>query len=169
MNESAGDLARLQSLLDRSATKGGPHLRRTFEYPEHAVTADQLVRYWGNRKDFALATVTLNGEPRVAPVGVLLERAHLYVPTALDSAHVTHVGQNPGVSLTHWVNNFVAIIVHGHAILVSPNGPDFASLVALVSEKWWQDLHRERNGVFLRIEPDVMYGWAREPSSFARI
>jgi hypothetical protein len=57
MNESAADVARLQSLLDLSATKGGPHLRRTFQLPEHAVTAEQLVRYWGDGKSFALAEI----------------------------------------------------------------------------------------------------------------
>jgi general stress protein 26 len=169
MNESENDVARLRSLLDRSATKGGPHLRRTFQLPEHALTADQMIRYWGALKEFALATVTTNGEPRVAPVGVLLDRGRLYVPTASDSALLRHAAKNSSVSLTHWVNNVVAIIVHGHATRVPPDGPEFSSLGALAAQKWWQDLHREQNAALLRIEPDLIYSWAREPSSFAQI
>jgi general stress protein 26 len=169
MNESAEDMARLQSLLHQSATKAGPHLRRTFEIPEHALTSKQLVRYWGAGKVFALATVTPRGEPRVAPVGVLFDRGRPYVPTATDSAHVRHIAKNSSVSLTHWVSNFVAIIVHGHATLVPRDGPEFATLVAVLSEKWWQDLNRDRHGAFLRVEPDVIYTWAHEPSSFTEI
>jgi hypothetical protein len=63
----------------------------------------------------------------------------------------------------------VAIIVHGHATLVSGDGPEFATLVAIFSEKWWHDLHRDRHGAFLRVEPDVIYTWAHEPSSFTEI
>jgi len=144
-------------------------LRRTFEIPGHALTSKQLVRYLDGGKVFALATVTLRGEPRVAPVGVLFDRGRPYVPTASDSAHVRNVAKNSSVSLTHWVSNFVAIIVHGHAALVSRDGPEFATLVAVLSEKWWQDLHRDRHGAFLRVEPDVIYTWAHEPSSFTEI
>jgi len=166
MNESAADVARLQSLLDRSATKGGPHLRRTFQVPEHAVTAEQLVRYWGDGKGFALATVTANGEPRVAPVGVLLEQAHLYVPTAGDSGHVAHIVRNPAVSLTHWVDDLVAIIIHGKGALIHRESADYPALAEIVRATWWRDLHHARNGAFLRIEADVLYSWAHDPSSF---
>jgi hypothetical protein len=166
MSESHDDLARLQALLDRSTEQAGPHLRRTFELPEHALSAVQLVRYWGHEQQFALATVTARGAPRVAPVQVLLHEARLYVPTAADATRVRHVARRPAVSLTHWISMVVAIIAHGHATLAAVDGDEFATLATLYRGQWWQDLHRAGNGAFLRIEVDALYTWARDHDVF---
>jgi hypothetical protein len=44
----------LQALLDRSADAAGPHLRRTFELPEHALGATALGTYTGPRAQWFL-------------------------------------------------------------------------------------------------------------------
>jgi hypothetical protein len=46
----------LQALLDRSADAAGPHLRRTFELPEHALGATALGTYTGPRAQWFLGT-----------------------------------------------------------------------------------------------------------------
>jgi len=162
MNESPDDLERLQALLNHSTERAGPHLRRTFELPEHALSAAQLVQYWGQEQQFAMATVTTRGEPRVAPVQVLLHQARLYVPTAADATRVRHIAQRPSVSLTHWVSGAVAIIAHGSAILVANDGGEFGMLASLYRGQWWQDLHGSGEGAFLRIELAALYTWARD-------
>jgi len=168
MNETPGDLTRLQALLKRSIEGAGEHLRRTFEMPEHSLGAGQLVRYIGQEKQFALATVTARGEPRVAPVQVVLQQGHFFVPTAADAVRTRHVALRPSVSMTHWVSNEVALIAHGRATVISRGDAGFDELSEAYVRDWWQELRRRRNGAFLRVEPDALYTWARDPSAFPR-
>jgi uncharacterized pyridoxamine 5'-phosphate oxidase family protein len=160
------DLDRLQALLDQSVNQAGPHLRRTFELPEHSLSAAQLARYWGRERQFALATVTARGEPRVGPVQVLLQHGRLYVPTAVDAARVQHVTYRPAVSLTHWVSDVVAIIGHGRAVLVPPDSTEFDRLATAYPGQWWHDLRRAGHGAFLLIDLAALYTWARDPGAF---
>ncbi len=168
MNETPNDLARLQALLTRSIERAGEHLKRTFEMPEHSLDAVQLVRYIGQEQQYALATVTARGEPRVAPVQVVLQRGHFFVPTAADAVRTGHVARRPSVSMTHWVSNEVALITHGRAVVIGHSDAEFDELSEAYVRDWWQELRRRRNGAFLRVEPDALYTWARDPSAFPR-
>jgi hypothetical protein len=134
--------------------------------PEHSLSAQQLVRYLEGSRTRALATVTAKEEPRVAPTGSLFWRARFYVPTVATAARTRHILMRPGISLTHYVENDLAIIVHGHAILLSLGDPDFDML---------EELHRQSNGVsvqdwgegvYLKIEADLLYTYARYPDRF---
>ena len=71
MRETAEDLQRLQTLLDDSIDRAGPFPRRSFEMPEHSLSAGQLAGHLQGSFTLALATVTARGEPRVAPIGAL--------------------------------------------------------------------------------------------------
>lgn len=161
-----GDLKELQELLDRSATQAGEHLRRTFEMPEHSLSAARLVRYLARTRSFALATVTPQGEPRVAPVHAVFLRNAFHVPTAADAVRIKHVLRQPAVSATHFVLNSIAIIVHGRGSIISGEHPDFAELEHTYQAAWWTSLREHREGVYLRITPERLYAWALDRTEF---
>ena len=86
MRETQEDIERLQALLDNSIGRAGAFLRRSFQIPEHSLTAQQLIDCWLDVQTVALATVTTRGEPRIAPIGSLLYRGDIYIPTVATAA-----------------------------------------------------------------------------------
>ncbi|MDQ6871982.1 MAG: pyridoxamine 5'-phosphate oxidase family protein, partial [Gemmatimonadota bacterium] len=158
------ELDELQTLIDRSTAAAGPYLRRTFELPDHALSAAQLTRYWDGRRQIALATVTTSGAPRVAPVDALMRGARFYVPTVRDAARVRHVRARVKVSWTHWISNRIAVVAHGNATVVEPGNPDFESVDPTYAEAWWLPLRVAGSGVYVRIAPDRLYTWALIPA-----
>src|SRR5437764_1352886 len=81
MRETQEDIERLQALLDNSIKRAGAFLRRSFQMPEHSLTAQQLIDCWRDVQTVALATITTRAEPRIAPIGSLLYRSNIYIPT----------------------------------------------------------------------------------------
>src|SRR2546421_9791597 len=100
MRETQEDIERLQTLLDNSIKRAGAFLRRSFQMPEHWLTAQQLIDCWLDVQTIALATITTRGEPRIAPIGSLLYRGAIYIPTLYTPARTRHVLKRHDVSLT---------------------------------------------------------------------
>ena len=153
-------------MLSHSIEQAGAFLRSSFEMPEHSLSAQQLIHYLQGSHTVALATVTARGEPRVAPIGSLFWRSHFYIPTVAQAARTRHVRARPAISLTHYAGIDLAIIVHGRAVIVSPESSDFTVLDALQQEATGESVLSWGEGVFLRIDPDVLYSYARYPESF---
>jgi hypothetical protein len=101
MRETADDLERLQSVLDRSVERASPFLRRSFEMPERSLSAADLAARLDGLLVVSLATVTAKGEPRVAPIDAVFLRGHFYVPTVAQAARARHLARRPGVSVTY--------------------------------------------------------------------
>src|SRR6266496_71012 len=102
MRETQEDIERLQALLDHSIERAGAFLRRSFQMPEHSLTAQQLIDCW------------------------------LDVQTVATAARTRHVLKRPAVSLTLFRENELAIIVHGSAAILSPDHADFETLENLL-------------------------------------
>src|SRR5256884_7459472 len=132
MRETQEDIERLQTLLDNSIKRAGAFLRRSFQMPEHSLTAQQLIDCWLDVQTVALATITTRGEPRIAPIGSLLYRGDIYIPTVATAARTRHVMKRPAVSLTLFRENELAIIVHGYAAIISPDHTGVEKLENLV-------------------------------------
>ena len=169
MGETPEDMQHLQQLLDRGIEQAGPFLRTSFQMPSCSLSAAQLTRYLQGIQTVALATVTAKGEPRVAPIGALFYRGRFYIPTVATAARTRHVLQRPAVSLTHFVGNDLAILVHGRATVLTPEVPEFESLEAMhrasstdgTSARDWGE------GVYLRIEADQVYTFPRHPERYS--
>ncbi|MBA2277846.1 MAG: pyridoxamine 5'-phosphate oxidase family protein, partial [Chloroflexia bacterium] len=73
MHESPEDLSELQTLLDRSHERAGPHMRSIFT-PDRRISAAELADLLPGVQVLNLATVTRDCEPRVAPVDGLFYR-----------------------------------------------------------------------------------------------
>src|SRR5258706_13068220 len=111
MRETQEDIERLQALLDTSIQRAGTFLRRSFQMPEHSLTAQQLIACWRDVPTVALATATTRGEPRIAPLGSLLYRGEIYLPTLATAARTRHVMNRPAASLTLFREYELSIIV----------------------------------------------------------
>ena len=159
MRETQEDIERLQALLDNSIERAGAFLRRSFQMPGHSLTAQQLIDCWLDVQTVALATVTTRGEPRVAPIGSLLYRGEIYIPTVATAARTRHVMKRPAVSLSLFrvvcgqgeQKDELAIIVHGSAAIISPDHADFETLENLLYAYAHTKAGEWGEGVYLHI------------------
>ncbi|MHB8648009.1 MAG: pyridoxamine 5'-phosphate oxidase family protein [Thermomicrobiales bacterium] len=166
MHETPEEMERLQSLLDRSIERAGPFLRASFEMPEHSLSAEQLARYLQGIQNVAFATVTAKGEPRVAPIGSLFFHGRFHIPTVATAARTRMVTARPAVSLTHFVGDDLAIIVHGSATVIPVDHADFAALEAMQRAASGSSVHDWGEGVYLRVEAATLVTFARYPEQF---
>ncbi|HEU5348806.1 MAG TPA: pyridoxamine 5'-phosphate oxidase family protein [Ktedonobacterales bacterium] len=166
MRETPEDISQLEALLNQSIERAGAFLRSSFEIPEHSLSARQLIAYLQGVQFVALATVTANGEPRVAPIGAIFYRGQFYIPTVTEAARTKHVARRPAVSLTHFGGNGLAIIVHGKAIIVRPDDPDFAAVEEIQRANRGASVRDWGDGVYLRVAADTFYTYVRDPATY---
>jgi Pyridoxamine 5'-phosphate oxidase len=158
MRETAGDLERLQRLLDDSIGRASPFLRSSLEMPECSLSAEELAARLDGSLTVALATVTARGEPRVAPINAFLLRAAFYVPTVAEAARARHLARRPAASLTYFEGTELAVIAHGRVAIIGGEDPAFAELDATQvglgrrSPREWSG-----RGVYLKLEPSSLY------------
>jgi Pyridoxamine 5'-phosphate oxidase len=164
VRETAADLHHLQSVLDESAQGASPFLRRSFEIPEHSLSAEQLAAHLQGSLTVALATVTARGEPRVAPINAVFYRGAFHIPTVAQAARARHLARRPGASLTYFEDTGLAVIVHGRATIIDVDAPAFAELDEIqVSSGNQSPLEWEGDAIYLKIEPGTMFTYARAP------
>ena len=163
MRETQGDIERLQALLNSSIERAGAFLRRSFQMPEHSLTAQELIDCWHDVQTVALATTTTRGEPRIAPIGSLLYRGEVYLPTVATAARTRHVMKRPAISLTLFRENELAIIVHGYAAIISPDHTDFETLEHLLYASTQTKAGEWGEGVYLHIRAQAIYTYNRHP------
>lgn len=168
MHETPEDLSRLQHLLDESIERAGPFLRHSFEMPERSLSARQLVRHLQGIVTTAMATVTAQGEPRVAPIGAILYHGRFHVPTVSTAARTRHLRKRPAVSVSYYEGVDLAVIMHGRTAIVEQSNPEFAPVDAVLQETsegsvldWGGG-----EGLYLRVDPDVIYTFVRYPDRF---
>ena len=90
MHETPADLARLQSLLDRSYEAAGAHLREVIT-PERRLDAVQLVERLEGMRLLVLATVTSDGRPVNGPVDGFFYRGDWYFGSSDTSLRFRHL------------------------------------------------------------------------------
>jgi uncharacterized pyridoxamine 5'-phosphate oxidase family protein len=166
MHETPEDMERLQALLDRSVERAGAFLRSSFEMPEHSLSAEQVTRYLQDIQNVAFATTTAKGEPRVAPIGSLFYRGRFHIPTVATAARTRMVRARPAVSLTHFVGDDLAVIVHGSATVIPTDHPEFAMIEEMQRAARGSSVRDWGEGVYLRVEAETFVTFARYPEQF---
>ena len=78
MEETAADVARLQELLDASASSSGTHLRTAFGQ-ETRPSASHVASSLAGIFEMHLAVVTSAGAPLVAPIDGIFYRGRVWV------------------------------------------------------------------------------------------
>ena len=162
VKENQDDLQSLQKILDDSIENAGEFIKKEFKMPQNSFSASEIVKLFQGRKTVSMATVTVKGEPRVAPVGGHLYRGYFHIPSVNKAARTRHLLKRPGISMTYYEGVDVAIIVHGKAILIDNKDETFNELVQWTGENVdnWGD---KNEGVFIKIIPDSILTFNRYP------
>ena len=163
MRETAGEIEKLQALIEDSLARAGPHLRRTFRPPDCTLSAERLIARFTGRRQVAVATVTGRGEPRVAPVDAILLHARFHFGTHATAARIRHLRRRPAVSLTYFEGDELAVVAHGTAELIEFGHPDFRDVDSeFLAVYGGTPSTAEEHVVFVRLEPTALYTFARE-------
>jgi ribosomal protein S18 acetylase RimI-like enzyme/uncharacterized pyridoxamine 5'-phosphate oxidase family protein len=165
MHETQEDLERLQALLDRSIKQAGSFLRSSFQMPQHSLSASELVKHLQGLQTVALATVSAKGEPRVAPIGAIFFRGSFSIPTVATAVRTRHIRKRPAVSLAYFVENGLAIIVHGQATSISPDSEEFEKLDEVYQAMSGTSVRNWGEGIYIQVHADVIYTYARHTNA----
>lgn len=167
VKETDAELARMQELLDRSYERAGPQLR-DITTPERRLSATQVAKLMGDRqKQFAMATVTADGQPRVAPIDGILLKGRFYVYTDERSIRAGHLRRRPGISLTCFDGDDWSVVVHGRAELINKTNPAFAELEAELQRIYESSINDwSPNPVFIAVEAERMFSHAMNVQDF---
>jgi nitroimidazol reductase NimA-like FMN-containing flavoprotein (pyridoxamine 5'-phosphate oxidase superfamily) len=162
MQESSGEIARLQELLDRSYAAAGEHLRR-IHTPDRRLDAEQVAEQLSGMCLLALATVTTDGRPIIGPVDGIFYRGALHFGSAPDSLRFRHIRERPQVSATHLPGEELSVTVHGRAVSVDVQDDENAGFrqtlldvyVPRYGPEWEEFL--DSGPVYARIDADRMF------------
>jgi len=164
VHETAGDLARLQALIDRSYAAAGPHLLG-IHTPERRLSAAAVAERLRGMCLLALATVTADGRPLVAPVDGIFQRGALHFSATPGSLRHRHLKARPAVSATHLPGEELAITVHGRATLLDVREPANEALRRTLLEVYvprygpqWPEF-LDRHPIYARIEAERMFAF----------
>jgi hypothetical protein len=162
MSETSDGLHVLDRLLQASAAQAGRFLRESFEMPAHSMDARQLSALFDRSRTVALATVTSQGLPRVAPVAAFLHGTCFCVPTVAGAARCRHVSVQPATSLTCFEADW-AVLAHGASTVVAPSSPEFAAIEERARQAGLSSVLDWGEGVYVRMEPSRLFTWMRSP------
>jgi hypothetical protein len=167
VDETPEQVSRLEAILSSSIERAGPFIRSSLQMPGHSLSAGQLLTYWNGLKTAAVAVSTAAGAPRVAPTGVALYRGTFIVPTVAEAARARAVRQRPQVSLSHFDEGDFAVIVHGSVDVVADGEPMDELCAFHRREANGEDVRRwQGTGVYLVVQPETIYTFARYPERF---
>jgi hypothetical protein len=166
LHETPEDRSSLERLITSSNENAGTFLRSSFDIPDLSLTADQLIVRLHGAVTLVLGTVTSDGRPRIAPVIALFYRGQFYIPSVDDALRTRHVRNNSAVSLSLYEGNDFAIIVHGTAHIIDSDAPEFDRLVELQIEHAGSDVRTWGKPVFIRVDAERLYSFARFPDQF---
>ena len=168
MHETPEEIEQLQQIIARGIESAGPFLRRSFEMPEHSLSAEELLAVFDGRRTVALATATRAGAPRVAPIGCLLIGGIFYVPTTRTAARYRMIERRPEVSLTAFDGVDLAVIVHGRARTLHDGAPLFERIDMIQRELGHESVRtwgEPGDGCYLAIEPETILTYTRHRST----
>jgi uncharacterized pyridoxamine 5'-phosphate oxidase family protein len=135
--------------------------------PEYRLSARQVATYLQDTKHVAMATVTARGEPRVSPVDALFIRGRFYISTGGSSLRVRHLRVRPSISITHFVGDEIAVVVHGRATLIERGDPDAEMVNAEFTRVYGSSPYEwSPNTIFIRVDPERMLTYSRTPERY---
>jgi uncharacterized pyridoxamine 5'-phosphate oxidase family protein len=165
MHETAADLSTLQQLLDASYERAGEHLR-SIHTADRRVHAPDLARVLQGVRVLHLATVSSKCEPRVSPVDGIFYRGQFWFGSGDNSLRFRHLRERPQVSGSHTVGETFAVIVHGRAVEIDVNERAHEGFLGALHEVYptWDEWYSDAPAPYARIDADLMYAYAFEPS-----
>jgi general stress protein 26 len=169
MNETAGELTRLQELMDASFARSSAHLQKIMT-PDRRLTAARLCADLTGIAVLNVATVTANGEPRISALDGHFLHARWYATTADSSAKARQLQRRPAISAAYTPRDGYGVFAHGTARFLEPASPEFDALtehcVSVYGEApqaWGPDV------VYLAIDASWFVGFAMTDADLAEI
>ena len=168
MRETAGEIAELQDLIDRSLARTRPHMRAIVHPGEYSLSAKQVVKLLDGLKTVAVAAPAPNGDPLVAPMDGWFLHGKFYFSSSGDAVRIRGLRKRPRASIAYFEGERFLINAHGHAELMFKGHPDLAEIDAIFHDHYgssafdWSD-----EGVYVRLDADRFYTYSRTPDSFA--
>ncbi|HZS21573.1 MAG TPA: pyridoxamine 5'-phosphate oxidase family protein [Pseudonocardiaceae bacterium] len=170
VHETPADLAALQDLLDRSYSAAGRHLLSIIT-PERRLKAKQVADRLTGMCLLALATVTADGRPIVAPVDGIFFRGAFHFGSSPDSVRFRHIRNRPQVSATHLPSEEFAVTVHGRAVTLDIHSDTAAEFRQTLLDiylprygRQWEEL-LDSGPLYARIEADRMFTFSMPAGS----
>ena len=115
----------------------------------------------------AAASVSLRGEPRVAPIDAAFLRGKFYLSTDAGSVRARHLGRRPSVSVCYFEGADPVIIVHGTASFIRRGQPPFEKLDSIWEKQYGKSvLELSDSVVFIRVDPAKMFAFSHNPGRF---
>jgi pyridoxamine 5'-phosphate oxidase len=178
VHESAGDIAALQELLDRSYASAGAYLL-SIHTPERRLSAPRLCERLTGMRLLSLATVTADGRPLVGPVDGIFYRGAFYFGSGRDSVRMRHVRARPQVSATHLPGEELAVTVHGRAVPIDLAAAEHQGFRQTLFDIYlprygdeWEQFLEDGQGLgqpeYARIDADRMFALFVEDAGAAR-
>jgi len=164
--ETEEELEWLQALLDESQRRSGPHVRSIFGR-ERTLSARQVSLHRRGVKQVAFATVNSAGEPRVAPVDSAFFHGRFHISTDSRSFRAKNLRKRPDLSLTYFEGADPLIIVHGIAVFIETNQPEFGQLDSEWVKAYGKStLELSDSVAFIRADPTTMLAYSFHPERF---
>lgn len=163
MHETPEDLQQLQDLLDRSYAAAGNHLRSVIT-PERRLDAEALCRALPGMCLLTLATTTSDGRPLTGAVDGMFYRGAFWFGSAADSLRFRHIRSRPAVSATHLPGEHLSVTVHGTAVPIDHQAPEYAGFAAYcvsIYGEAWNDWGYD-DAAYARIDAERMFTFHME-------
>ncbi|MDQ1695542.1 MAG: hypothetical protein QOJ03_895 [Frankiaceae bacterium] len=125
MLETTEDISDLQTLLDASLARSGPHLTSIIHPETRTPTAAAVVRALTGMKVLVVATVDDAGRPRTSAVDGHFLRGRWVFTTSGDAVKVRDLRARPAISASHVDEERFALFTHGEAEFLTPSHPDW--------------------------------------------
>jgi hypothetical protein len=162
VKETAADLKRLQTLLDRSYASAGGHLA-SIHTPDRRLDAAALVERLQGVCVLTVATVTSDGRPLSRPLDGIFYRGDFWFGSAPASLVMRHIEARPAVSAVHTVGETLAVTVHGTGYIQDVADGATAGFRDLCVEIYGEDwVNWIGTAVYARIEADRIFTFLLE-------
>ena len=167
MRETVAELKALQSLIDRSLKRTGPHMKAIVHPGKYSLSAKQVVKLLDGMKTVAVAAPAPNGDPLVAPMDGWFLHGKFFFSSGGDSIRIKGLRKRPRASIAYFEGEKFLINAHGPAVLMFKGHPDVGEIDDTFNKHYgssafdWSD-----EGVYVRLDADRFFTYSRTPKEF---
>jgi general stress protein 26 len=160
MKETPEEIAALQDLLDGSHARSTDHLRSIIS-DDRRLSADDIVALLTGMKVISVATVTVEGHPRISAMDGHFLHGTWSFSTSGTAAKARHMRARPDVSVAHVDNEELAVFSHGRVEELRTTDADYDETVGHWTAHYGSSpLDWGPSIVLYRYQPHWMVGYA---------
>ena len=167
MHETAKELTALQTLIDRSLKRTGPHMKAIVHPGKYSLSARQVVKLLDGMKTVAVAAPAPNGDPLVAPMDGWFLHGKFFFSSGGDSIRIKGLRKRPRASIAYFEGEKFLINAHGPVVLMFKGHHEVGEIDDTFKKHYgssafdWSD-----DGVYVRLDADRFFTYSRTPKEF---